>query len=273
MKKFKTLNFRTAAGHRAHAEVNPDAGAIDSFITSLPDIFDTEGTEIFRSRNTVREIITDGHSYIVKRYRRPSIINRVIYTLLRPSKACRAFRYAFRFNSAGITTPEALACVEVRTNGLLSDSYFVSEKCDGQQAFEALVKTPDYDRHLAEAVAHFILRMHRAGIIHGDPNLKNFLYDTAADGNYQLQVIDINRSAFADTLTRRQIVHNLSRVTHRRDLLAVITGIYAAEAGLGQQQLIDDVVRSVKRIERNRERRHAIKRLFTSSKSLFNNKC
>lgn len=266
MKHVTTIKFITADGLKARAKIAGGSESMSDFVTSLPERFDRDGVEIFRSRNVVKRFTVDGTDYIVKRYRRPSLLNRIAYTLLRPSKAKRAFLYSFKFNNAGIATPPGVAYLEVKSHGLLADAYFVSLNSRGSQAFEALVKTPDYDPALAKAVAEMMLRMHRAGIIHGDPNLKNFLYTAGGDGTCSLEVIDTNRSTFDRAMTRKQVIANLARVTHRRDLMETIVRHYASLVGSDADRLVKDVDKRLEAIENDRERRHAIKRYLNLNK-------
>lgn len=81
---------------------------------------------IHDGRNTVRLFEIDGQRLAVKRYGHISLLNRLLYGVLRPSKAERAYRHAIRLRALGIDTPEQVAFVEVRRRGLLDGCYFVA---------------------------------------------------------------------------------------------------------------------------------------------------
>ena len=65
---------------------------LQDFVASLPARFkQKEGTLIHDGRNKLREILYKDHSYVVKSYRKPNPLNRLVYGLLRPSKAKRSY--------------------------------------------------------------------------------------------------------------------------------------------------------------------------------------
>ena len=82
---------------------------------------------------------------------------------------------------------------------------------------------------LADAVAAQVVLMHSRGILHGDLNLSNFLC-TEQDGHFHFSMIDINRSHFCEGFpTDEACLHNLVRMTHRRDLYEYLIRSYARQ--------------------------------------------
>ena len=106
--------------------INPTYNALSSFINRIPYIFDQEGALVFTARNQLKSYTVEGVDLIVKRYKRPHLINRIAYTFFRPSKAKRAYEYALRLLELGIDTPMPIAYIEQKIAGLLSYSFFVS---------------------------------------------------------------------------------------------------------------------------------------------------
>lgn len=250
----RTIVLRIAAGNERLTET----------LASLHDDYDKAGREIFRSRNSVRIIETGGRRIAVKRFRKLSAWRRPIYTLLK-SKARKALEYSIVYNERGIKTPAGIASVEIYSRGLIEEAYLVTEVSDGKQAFEALVKAEKWDERLADTVADMVAAMHRRGIMHLDPNMKNFMFTTKDDGEYEVETIDINRTRLtAGTPRRRPVVKNLARLTHRRDLLERMTRRYASTMGIDGKRLWTEVSKAVKAIERNRGIRHALKRCIKS---------
>lgn len=247
-------------GSRRRLRIDPAYAGLSDFALSLPELWEEgRGNTIFSKRNTVR-LFTEGETVLaVKRFARLHGPKRLIYTYFRSSKGARAFDYSFRYNAAGIPTPAGVACLEVYRGRLLSDVYLLTLRSDGTELFGPLVDADDFDRPLAAGAAHFILRMHRAGIMHRDPNMRNILHRRLPDGTVRYEAIDINRSAFCSRgWTRAQIVRNLARLTHRRDLLKFMVETYAAEAGVAAAPLYAAVEAAVRRIERNRALRHRL---------------
>ncbi|MCD8202759.1 MAG: lipopolysaccharide kinase InaA family protein, partial [Prevotella sp.] len=136
----------------------------------------------------------DGKSVVVKRYKKPNIIQCVSYSFFRKSKAERAYLYAAELQRRGFNTPTGIAFVEIKKCLLLRESYFVSDYC-GLPSVMPLLKREDFDCGLAEALAKFLVSLHEKGVLHGDLNLSNILFERGS-GGYRFWLIDTNRSRF-----------------------------------------------------------------------------
>ncbi len=238
--------------------VHPEYKATEAAIARIPSQFDEIGTIVYQARNTLKEVSYEGEKWIVKRFKTLKFFQQIVYTL-KKSKAERAFVFARRLRENGIDTPQEIAYMESTRFGLVKDCFFVSKKCDAQTLFPDLVETENYDKALADSLAEFFVEMHLKGVIHGDPNMKNILYRREG-GSFKFSVIDINRSRFKKTLSRKECVENLKRLTHRRDLLSQIVARYAVLRGWDADETVGDVMALLQRFERSRTIRHAIKR-------------
>ena len=214
---------------------------LEGFVRTLPQTFGTGGTLLFHKRNTVKMFDVGGTRLVVKRFRCPNALQRVAYTLFKPSKAIRAYMYADMFAARSIPTPAAVACLQMKKGGLASEGYFVSLCGDGCPVRKRLLPggpgqeyvTHDYgdaDMRLIDTVAAFIADMHGKGVIHGDLNISNLLCDKADGGTMRLCVIDNDRARFCRP-TRSQCMSDLMRATHNRHLLSLITTMYARHRG------------------------------------------
>lgn len=234
-----------------------------SFIRSVPDIFPREGELIYSGRNKVKRFtMPDGTRLVVKSYKRPWLLQRFIYTFIRKSKARRAYEYAGMLDRLGFRTPAGAAYIEIKKGGLVSDTYFISANTDLPSVREVLDRSDkETAGKLIKSVARYMANLHSKGVIHGDPNLSNILVDTSGT-DYEFELIDTNRSKFVDKLSHKQIVHNLMRVTHVRDLSHTLSREYAETAGLDPSQLENDVEQALCRFENNRRIRHKL--LFKS---------
>ena len=71
--------------------VHPSFEELSDFMLSLPHRFEqNEGVLIHDGRNKLRRLTYEGRDFVVKSFRRPILINRLVYGLLRPTKALRA---------------------------------------------------------------------------------------------------------------------------------------------------------------------------------------
>ena len=241
--------------------INPQYKNLSHFVHELPQNFDNTGKVLHQGRNQVKAFQVEGYNIVVKRYKRPNLIQRVIYTFFRPSKACRAYNFAFQIQNLGINTPEAIAYIEINRHGLFSDSYFVSLQCEDAPLFPILVNTPLYDKKLARNLALHIVELHKRGFFHGDLNLANILY-REDNGSTYFTFIDTNRSHFIKQPSQKTCLKNLMRVTHRTDLLRDIVQTYAQQRGWNANLCCEKVEAMLHHFERKRARKYQIKKVL-----------
>ncbi len=228
-----------------------------AYLAQLPSRMDQgEGAVLHDGRNRVVAFEHEGVRYVVKRFRRANLAQQVAYTFFRPSKARRAYAYAARLRALGIDTPREVAYMERQRCGLFTVGYFVSEECTWPSAIDPLVRAEQFDKPLALAVAALLVQMHSQGVLHGDINLSNILYHPAASGSYAFALIDTNRSRFTQGWPSDEAcLHNLTRLTHRRDLLQFIAQEYARRRGWDPEQTAQTLQEDVKDFERRIERK------------------
>jgi len=202
-------------------------------IARLPQMMDEgRGEVVYDSRNRVARFTIDGLSLMVKRFKRVNAVQQVVYTFFRKTKAERAYTYATEFLRRGIDTPQPVAYMEERHHSLFTIGYFVSLETPGTETSLLLREVQDYPHDLAEAVARQVVLMHDKGILHGDPNLSNFLVTTRPDGTFRFTMIDINRSHFCNGIpSDEECLKNMVRLTHRRDLYEDLVRRYASLRG------------------------------------------
>lgn len=192
-------------------------GDLEPFVRSLAsrDFFVHEGETLYQGRNTIKRFRVGGQDLAVKSYGRLIFFNRLIYGVLRRSKAERAYRHAIRLRGLGIGTPEEVAFLEIRRYGLLQYSYFVSICSD----YEPMRSVTEQDPGLPEvgaaldALAQYLFGIHNAGVLHKDLNIGNILYRRNRAGGYDFQLIDTNRMRFYRTLPLNVRLDNLRRLS------------------------------------------------------------
>lgn len=239
--------------------VHPNYVSLRNEISRIPELFANQGELLYSGRNTVKRFPRTGTPWVVKRYKRPNLIQRIVYTFFKPSKAERAYLYAHILKAKGVSTPEGIAYIEEKSHGFLSNSYFISTECTDRPIFQELVETPVYDNVLTEALTAFFVHLHRLGILHGDLNLNNILYRKMPNGQYHFTVIDTNRSHFKKSPTPKECLMNLKRVTHRRDLLEHIVGKYAELRGWNRTSCVRMVLTALDKFEKRRALKRRLK--------------
>ncbi|MCQ2228908.1 MAG: lipopolysaccharide kinase InaA family protein [Bacteroidales bacterium] len=239
--------------------INPNFNQLTDLIHQIPSSFDVMGELIYDGRNKVRKEYTqEGSAIVIKRFKIPNIIQRIGY-LVRPSKAKRAYEIAMRLLQLGIDTPEPIAYIESRNFGLLKYGYFISTEkkhipCIGMlDEFGGVIP-----EGLPQAVAEFIVEMHKKGFMHGDINLANILYRQNDNGTFDFTVIDTNRSHFIDNPTKEDCLKNLMRLTHERPLARDIISRYARLRGWDADSSVDYVFQLISAFERRRALKYKI---------------
>ena len=77
--------------------INPKYNFLTDFIYHLPGCFFKDGETIYQGRNILKKYDIQGYRLIVKRFKRPNIINQIVYSFFRRSKARRlTIRLKFR---------------------------------------------------------------------------------------------------------------------------------------------------------------------------------
>lgn len=131
-----------------------------------------------------------------------------------PNRPLRELAVAEAAHRAGIATAEPLAAVSVRALGPLWRCYLATRQLTGYADLPTFIsRIPGHDpaaiSSLLDRTADAIRRMHEAGIIHGDLNLKNILVgDTARQ---RIAIIDWDKSVLQFALSQRQRDTNLVR--------------------------------------------------------------
>ena len=186
---------------------------------------------------------------MVKCFKRVNIIQQIVYTFFRKSKAERAFLFAGEFSKRGISTPQRIAFLEEKRWGLFLKGYFVSKEVEGTECHLLLREVKEFSPQLADAVMKQTVLMHSKGILHGDLNLSNFLC-VEKSGDYYFNMIDINRSRFCDGYpSNNDCLKNLVRTTHRRDLYEYLIASYARQRGWDEKETVQQAVALLDRFE------------------------
>jgi len=246
----------------------PDSHSLRNWLETLPRRFrEGEGQLLYSGRNEVRLFTVDGRELVVKRFRRHDWLKRIVYTFFRTNKARRSFENAVQLIERGFTTPRPAAYVEERCGGLITQVYYVSAYTSAQPIEQPLVEQEPFDAPLATAYAHYVARLHEAGVLHRDLNRTNVLYTQGADGSYAFELIDINRMRFyADgPVPTAACMENLTLLWWLSPVYRHVLRAYAGQRGWSEAD-VQEAIRVKQRHDRRWVRRKSItgklKKLF-----------
>jgi len=220
--------------------INPAYAVLKSFITKIPVLFEQEGELVYIARNQLRHYSVEGYDVIVKRYKQPHLINRIAYTYFRPSKAKRAYEYAFKLLKLGINSPAPIAYIEQYKSGLLTYGYFISIYEKNYSVIRDFMSGIQIDDSLLKELAFYIADLHSKGVLHLDMSPGNILYYKQGT-NYNFTLIDINRMQFLPTVSKIKRFKSFKRLAENESVLTSIAKIYAQASGMNVNETVTEI--------------------------------
>ncbi len=212
--------------------LHPDYRHLETFVRSLPQRFSRgEGTLIHDGRNQLRTYTYEGLRLVVKSYKIPHLLNRLVYGFLRSGKAQRAYEYALLLRRDGFGSPQPVAWSAERTAGILfGRSYFVSLQSECPYTYaDLMAHRIEREDEVFRAIGRLTARLHNRGMIHTDYSRGNILIGFAPDGTIRLELIDLNRLRF-HKISLEEGLHNLfERLPADKKQRALMQDAYLAE--------------------------------------------
>ena len=231
--------------------INQDYEYLREWILFSIDNFNISGEILSQKRNTLKVFLAPkGTKIIIKRFKRPNIIQTIIYSFFRKTKAMRAFFFSEYLNAHCVPTPNQVAYIEDYHNSLLGYSYYISEY--KQQDTCWILNDNISNKELVQSLAKYIYKMHRCGFLHGDMNLSNFLYNKR-NNKYEISTVDVNRSVIIDSPSQKQCLMTFRRLSHEEQTLSFIVSEYAQLRNWSVDYCVNYVLNSVKQLERHED--------------------
>ena len=207
-------------------------------LKAIPESFEQTGVVIYDARNQIRVVeLPNGLTLNIKRFHRPALFNRIIYTWLRPSKAERAYRNAQLLHALHIPTPEAVAYIENK-NPLLQESYLITVQSPLTRNFyEFRYHSVEGYEDIIQAFAKLMADAHQKGVLHQDLSPGNILFDKQDDGTISFSLVDINRMRFGRSISKEEACRNFCRLWGRMDFIEALSRSYAASRGWDAEEV------------------------------------
>jgi serine/threonine protein kinase len=206
--------------------IHPDYVCYADFIDRLPDIFHAEGETIYKDRNEIKVFEVNGVQINVKQYKVPIFINRIIYTFFRPTKAYRAYMYAFKLLAKGIDTPLPMAYIILKKSGLIHQCYFISLQSPYTRNMCEFGKGLVDDKiSIIQRLARYAAKLHDVGIYHKDFSPGNILFQQTGD-EVKFLLVDINRMKFGRVSIEKGCA-NFARLWGSADMFRLLAKEYA----------------------------------------------
>ena len=180
-------------------------------------------------RNKIKVFELDGKTVNIKSFKIPNLINQIAYKFFRKSKAKRSYEYANKLIENEIGTPQPIAFSETFSIIGLGKSFYISEHLPTELTFRELVEIPEYPDHdnILRQFVQFSFRLHEKGIEFLDHSPGNTLIKKTSEGQYEFFLVDLNRMDFHSQMDFDQRMKNLSRLTPKKEMVAVMSNEYA----------------------------------------------
>ena len=201
--------------------------------------FDIDGSILGEGeRNTIKLFDLDGDKINVKSFKRPNLINKIVYRYFRKSKAERSFKYAGLLMEKGIGTPHPIAYFENTDLFGLKDSYYVSSHLKYDLTYRELVEDENYpdNENILRQFTRFTWKLHQNNILFKDHSPGNTLIVKKAE-EYDFYLVDLNRMEFKP-LSFEERVKNFSRITPKKEMVEIMSDEYAKLTGEDYQKIV-----------------------------------
>lgn len=224
--------------------------------------FDNTGESIYDgTRNSLKKFVLQDKKVIVKAFKKPNLINKIVYRFFRPSKAERSFLYAKKLESLDIRTPKAVAYFENSSFIFIKDSYYISEFLNSDLTYRELITIPNYpDKEMIlQQFTAFTKQLHDKGVLFKDHSPGNTLIKKTGEGCYAFYLVDLNRMAFKD-LTYRERIANFARLTPQKEMVRSMAYSYAALSNFDREEVFRLMWEETEKFQNKFHKRRRIKR-------------
>ena len=199
-------------------------------IVFLIDHFLIEGKILVNGqRNIIKLFEFEEITLSIKSFKKPNLINKIVYRYFRKSKASRSFEFASKLMEMQIGTPQPVAFFENYDFVGLKESYYACEHLENVFEFREIVQNETFENRdfIIRKFTQFTFEMHEKGIEFLDHSPGNTLIRKNNDGSYSFFLVDLNRMQFHETIDFKTRMKNLSKITHKKDMIAVMSNEYA----------------------------------------------
>lgn len=236
---------------------------------NIRTIFAGDDHTIHKARNELKIIKLEGIKTVVKSFKVPHLLNRIVYTYFRKSKAYKSYHNALRLEQLEISTPKPIAKIEFFESGLLTESYFISEYFD----YDFTIRTPlleplEYREAIFTAFAAYTYNLYQKGVWHLDYSPGNILIKRLENG-YQFSIVDINRMEFR-SISPLEGCENFNKLWASDEELEIMGREYARLSGLDEDTVIHEMKRHNDANKRTKNFKKRIKNLLKGDFSIPN---
>ncbi len=204
-------------------QLNSDKQNFKNFLLEIQSYFNSITSNIHKARNELKIIPFEGAQTVVKSFKVPHLLNKIVYSYFKDSKAKKSYEYSLKISPF---TPTPIGYIEFYSFWLLNESYFISEKFD----YDFTIREPLLDKNfesrdeLFRAFARFTLKLHNTEIFHNDYSPGNILIKKE-NSKFTFKIVDINRMRFG-ALNEDTRAKNFEKLWASDDELTIMSNEY-----------------------------------------------
>jgi serine/threonine protein kinase len=220
-------------------QINDNHRGFNDFILHIRDFFKNSSDSIHKARNEIKVIPYKDMELVVKSFKVPHLINKIIYSFFRDSKAKKSYDNSVK---VGDFAPKPIAYIEFKRFGLLHDSYFISENFH----YDFTIREPLLDKDFTDKeevfkqFARFTYALHEEGIYHLDYSPGNILIKQEGS-NFEFKIVDINRMQFK-TMDLNDRLKNFSKLWAKNEDMKIIVKEYAKLINEDENRCIEKAI-------------------------------
>ncbi|MBF0264830.1 MAG: hypothetical protein HQL46_06115 [Gammaproteobacteria bacterium] len=236
---------------KTNYKLNNKFADFSNFLNNIQQYFIENKQSIHKARNELKIINYQDIDTIVKSFKVPSTISKIIYTFFRSSKAKRSYDYSLKINHF---CPEPIGYIEFYKNGLIDKSYFISVKFDydftiREALHKSLPNTSEEEYlHIYKAFAKFSCQLHDNNIFHHDYSPGNILIKKVKQ-DYDFKIVDINRMTFK-VINAEMRARSFSKLWAHEGILKVIAEEYLKYYPQADEGFIKNVLNFSQKIKK-----------------------
>jgi hypothetical protein len=212
-------------------------------------------------RNAIKYFTTDEDKINIKSFKKPNLINKIVYRYFRKSKAKRSFEFAKMLLENGFGTPEPMAFLENYDAIGLTSSYYFSRQQENVFMFRVAIFDTNFEdrENITRAYTRFFFELHEKGIEFVDNTSGNTLIEKTEQG-YSFYLVDLNRMNFHRKMTIEQRIQNFSKLTLDTSILEIIADEYSSLMNISKDDFLKRLVNSSTLFQSRLHRRKNLKK-------------
>lgn len=244
---------------------NPDFIPVKTEILHSITNFNTTGENLsLGQRNTIKLFHLKSLILNIKSFKKPNFINQIAYGYFRKSKAQRSFEYATILSKLQIGTPTPIAYFENNSFLGLKESFYVCEHLENVFEFRAVIEDENFKNReeLIRQFTRFTVLMQDKGVEFLDHSPGNTLIHANSDGSYSFYLVDLNRMKFHENLDFKTRMKNLSKITHKKEMVITMSNEYAKITGENENLVFETLWKLTETFQYKYYRKKRLKKKF-----------